>query len=191
MDKKRKHLKKLVLSSLFTALIVVSRFIVIPLPATPVPIALQDFTALLAGVLLPPLSATLSVALFLFLCAIGAPCLSSGVSGINAIIHSPTAGFILGYLLAAVTTSVLIKAFSYHKVTSSKVQVVKLVAAILAGFLVLYTAGIIGFMLVTGSSFLPAVSATFIPFIPGTVIKIGALTILGVKVQGLITNFIS
>jgi biotin transport system substrate-specific component len=74
--------------------------IAIPLPFTPIPIATQPSIVLLLGVLLGSKRALMAVAAFLGQVAIGLPVCAGGVGGI-AKFAGPTAGYLIGYLVAA------------------------------------------------------------------------------------------
>lgn len=169
------------MSALFAALIAVSRFITIQLAFTPVPIAFQDMMSMLSGVLLGPLYGSLAVLLFLAMGCLGLPVLSSGVSGLQAIIASPTAGFILGYLLAAFCAGFLTD--TLLKIT--KPFVVYTISAIIAS-VILFVSGIIGFMIITGSNLLVTIGAVVVPFIPGNIVKIVIIVMLAVRYKKVI-----
>ena len=82
----------------FTALISIGAYISIPIG--PVPIVLQNFFVLLAGVMLPRRTAAASVAVYLFLGAVGLPVFSGGTGGFAHFI-GPTGGYLIAYLPAA------------------------------------------------------------------------------------------
>lgn len=175
----------LTLSALFAALIGVARFVTIQLSFTPIPIVFQDMMVLLTGVLLGPLYGTISVALFLTMGALGLPVLSSGAAGLQAIIASPTAGFVLGYLAAAFTAGL---------VTDKLEEIIKptalYITASVAGTIVLFTLGVAGFALITKSTLAVTVASVIIPFIPGNILKIVIIVALAKKWKGVIKNYI-
>lgn len=74
--------------------------VAIPLPFTPVPIATQPAIVLMLGVLLGSKRALAAVGAFLGQAAFGLPVLAGGVGGIVKF-AGPTAGYIVGYLIAA------------------------------------------------------------------------------------------
>ena len=75
--------------------------IAIPLPGTPVPLTLQPFVVVLAGLLLGPLDAAGAMVAYLVLGALGAPVFAPmGPPGIARLL-SPTGGYLLAYPLAA------------------------------------------------------------------------------------------
>lgn len=95
-----KRTKKMALTALFTALMIIGGFIRIPAPFAP--ITLQAQIALLSGVLLGGLWGSLAVLLYAFLGLIGLPIFAGG--GGFAYVLQPTFGYVLGFVLAALVT---------------------------------------------------------------------------------------
>ena len=77
----------------------------IPVPGTPVPITLQTFVIMLAALMLPWRQAGAAIALYLAAGALGLPVFAGGASTLALV--GPSAGFLLGFLPAAVITSLL------------------------------------------------------------------------------------
>lgn len=179
------------LSALFAAIICCARFITISLAFTPVPIVVQDMFAMLGGVLLGPLYGTISVGIFLLLCAVGVPVLSSGVVGLAAITASPTVGFILGYIVSAfvagMATTVL---FGVKKNASPKVELLFYAVAAVVASVVLFACGVVGFMIITGNSFAVTIAAVVVPFLPGNVVKIVIIAMLAKRFRPLIASYL-
>lgn len=99
--------RSLVMIALFTAIIVVLGLIPpIPVGVLPVPIHAQSLGVLLAGVVLGARGGTLSVLLLIVLVAIGLPVLSGGRGGL-AVFASPTAGYLVGFVPAALVTGLI------------------------------------------------------------------------------------
>ncbi len=82
--------------------------VVIPLPFTPVPIALQPHVCLLLGALLGSKRGFFAVLLFLMEGAFGLPFFSKGNSGL-AYLFGPTGGYLLSYPLIAYLTGFLLE----------------------------------------------------------------------------------
>ena len=120
----------LILSALFIALITVGAFIKIPIG--PVPISLQFMFVLLAGQILKPRSALLTLIIYLVMGLLGLPVFSGG-GGLSYVL-TPTFGYIVGFVFAAITVS-----FISHSV---KKTFSKLFLANFAGFLVVYIFGL-------------------------------------------------
>lgn len=82
--------------------------IAIPLPFSPVPIALQPHICLLLGALLGSRKGSLAVLLFLAQGIIGLPVFALGKAGIT-ILLGPTGGYLMGYVIGAWLTGYIIE----------------------------------------------------------------------------------
>jgi biotin transport system substrate-specific component len=107
-----------------------------------------------------------AVGLFLLAGLLNFPVFSGGGSGI-ARFAGPTGGYLIGYLLAAVTAGLI--AGRPHKAPHDKTA--RLIAAVTAGFLVVYVPGIIWLKISRGISWERTFLAGFVPFIPGDILK--------------------
>lgn len=158
------HAKTAAYISTFAALIIVLGFIPpIPTGALGVPIVVQNLGVMIAPLLLGPRMGTLSVALFMALACTGLPILPGGRSGLVAI-ASPTGGFFIGYLFAALIIG-WISTFRRGRNIG-----INLLACIVGAIIVNYACGVIGVMLMGDVSFKAAL-LTLPPFIPGDLIK--------------------
>lgn len=92
-----------VAGSLFVALCAQIR---VPLPFTPVPLSGQTLGVLLVGGLLGPRLGLLSLLLYLVQGAVGLPVFADSKAGL-AILLGPTAGYLVGFPLAAALTGYL------------------------------------------------------------------------------------
>lgn len=87
--------------SLFAAIMgIFAIFPPIPVPFIPVPIVVQTIGIMFAGGILGAKRGGLSILLFVFLVAVGAPLLTGGRGGLGVLI-GPTGGYILAYPIAA------------------------------------------------------------------------------------------
>lgn len=129
-----------------------------------VPITAQSMGIMLAGVMLGAWRGAAAVALFLLVVALGAPLLAGGRGGLG-VFFGPSAGFLLGYPVAA-----FVAGFIMQKLKNQPVLPVALVAAVIGGILVLYPLGILGMSALGSLSPLDAAKACLI-FIPGDTIK--------------------
>ena len=120
----------LILSAFFIALITVGAFIKIPIG--PVPITLQFMFVLLAGQLLNPKSAVLSLTLYTAMGLMGLPVFSGG-GGISYIL-TPTFGYIIGFIFAAIIVSAVSR--------KGKNAFLKYLFANLLGFIAVYICGL-------------------------------------------------
>ena len=166
-------LLKLAITALFAALVSVGTFIAIPVG--PIPIVLQNFFALLSGLVLGPLMGAVAVGLFLIAGTLGFPVFAGGTGGI-AHFAGPTGGYLLGYLLAAVTAGLI----AGKPQPDVKTPVFRIILAVVAGFLAIYVPGLFWLVLRWNLSPGKAFLTGFVPFIAGDVLKgIAAVLISG------------
>ena len=162
--------RDLVLVSLFAALIVA--FGVMP-PITlgfiPVPITLQSFGVMLAGVVLGARRGALAPLLVILLVAIGLPVLSGGRGGL-AVFAGPTVGFLVGWVPAAYVTGLIAERFARHSISGFAQTAGFLAAAVAGGVVVLYALGIGWLAFGAGLGFSKAFLGSM-AFIPGDLLK--------------------
>ena len=150
----------------------------ISVPGISVPITAQTLGVMIAGLMLVPVEAFLSVALFVGLVAAGLPLLSGGRGGLG-VFTGPSAGFVLGFPVAAAAVAILIGGLQH--VGGARSRAVQLgthfVAAVLGGVVVLYAIGIpIGSLvgdIPLGTFFRGSMS-----FVPGDLLKAVAATLV-------------
>jgi len=153
--------KDLILPALFAALTGVLSFVSIPLPFSPVPVTGQSLGVMLAGAILTPHQAGLSMVTFLLLGIAGAPVFSGGTAGFG-VLAGPTGGYLFGFLVGAVTIALL----------RGNNKLPQLITAVLLGGLVaVYIPGALWLSRVTGLDLAGAVSVGVLPYLPGDVIK--------------------
>ncbi|MFP4475548.1 MAG: biotin transporter BioY [Desulfatibacillaceae bacterium] len=90
-------------TSLMAAMIACGAYIVIPVG--PVPVVLQNFFVLLAGLLLGPVRAAAAMGVYYLAGIAGAPVFSGGGAGWSHFL-GPTGGYLLGYLPAVVIVGI-------------------------------------------------------------------------------------
>lgn len=161
--------KDLVRIALFTALIAVLGLIPkIDLPfAAGVPITAQTLGVMLAGLMLGARNGALTVMLFLFVVALGAPVLSGGRGGLG-VFMGPTVGFLLGWVAGA-----WVCGFLGRRLMEGMPQrkfLAALLASLLGGVLVIYAFGIPGLAVIAGMDIGKAAMVT-LAFLPGDLIK--------------------
>ncbi|MDD4082830.1 MAG: biotin transporter BioY [Sphaerochaetaceae bacterium] len=169
MEEKKKFLsmERLVLISLFSALIIAGTFLRIPLP--PIPVTLQTFFVYLAALALGPVTALLSVLVYLFLGLVGLPVFTSG--GGFAAFAGPTGGFLIGMLPAAFFGGLI--AFS-KKESSTLVNIIALVVATL----IIYALGTWYFSYSLKKTIAESLVLCCYPFLIGDAVKIVTAVIL-------------
>ena len=159
-----KALVKISLTALFAALIAAGTFIAIPIG--PVPIVLQNLFCLLSGLILGPLLGGAAVGIFLLAGILNFP-VFAGASGGIARFAGPTGGFLIGYLLMAITAGLIAGKPRSNKITSLP----RLVIAAALGILIVYVPGVAWLKLSRGLSLSQSFSMGFVPFIIGDILK--------------------
>lgn len=139
-----------------------------------VPITAQTLGVMLAGTVLGARNGALAVLLFCALALVGLPILSGGRTGLVAI-TSPSAGFFLGFPLAAFVTGWLM---SVQKDVST---VGTFNAAAFGGIVALYIPGVLGISLVAGKPLVEAFWGAMV-FVPGDVVKAAVCALVTVAV---------
>ena len=157
--------RSMVLAALFAVLTAVGAQVRIPLPL--VPVTLQVLFVFLAGVLLPPRAAAASMILYVGMGLLGLP-VFAGESGPSIVMH-PTFGFLAGFVGAAWTISLIVRARGRTFPACF--------AACLAGMGVIYAIGVAGlylnvnFVLGKHMTWAGAVKVGVVPFIAGDLLK--------------------
>lgn len=156
--------------SLFAALMAVMGLIPkIDLPLG-VPITIQSLGVMLAGVMLGPWRGLQSMLLFLAAVAVGLPLLSGGRGGIG-VFMAPSAGYLLGYALAAgITGAVMYVLQGGAQRSPGRTAAHAFVAALIGGLIFEHLFGVLGLMALAKLSLAQAVKATLL-FVPGDLIK--------------------
>jgi biotin transport system substrate-specific component len=135
--------------------------IALPLPNTPVPLTLQPFVVVLAGLLLGPLDAAAAMVLYLVAGAVGAPVFAPmGPPGLARLL-GPTGGYLLAYPVAAAVAGWL---------GAGRERFAQRLAAAVAGILVLYVGGLSQLVIITGSLAAATVMGV-IPFAAADIVK--------------------
>lgn len=131
----------------------------IVIPIGPVPFNLAVFGAFLAGMLLSPGMAVLSMATYWLMAAIGLPVMAGLQGGLGAVL-SPTGGYMAGYLLLAGCTALV----------AERPMPMRL-AGMALGLVLCYTLGTVWFICATGTALPAALAMCVLPFIPADVAK--------------------
>ena len=131
----------------------------IVIPIEPVPFNLAVFGAFLAGMLLSPGMAVLSMATYWLMAAIGLPVMAGLQGGLGAVL-SPTGGYVAGYLLLAGCTALV----------AERPMPMRL-AGMALGLVLCYTLGPVWFICATGTALPAALAMCVLPFIPADVAK--------------------
>ncbi|CAI8868219.1 biotin transporter BioY [Bacillus pseudomycoides] len=156
--------KNLVFVALFSAVMGVLGLIPpIALSVTPVPITLQSLGVMLAGGLLGSRLGALSQMVFLFVVGIGAPLLAGGRGGPGVFV-SPSAGYLIGYVVGAFVIGYLVERLRHASVI--KVFLIN----IIGGILVVYIFGVTVQSFIMDISVWQAIKVSVV-FLPGDFVK--------------------
>ena len=144
-----------------------------------VPITVQTLGVMLAGLLLGPRLAALSVLLFLFMVLLGAPFLSGGRGGLG-VLFGPTVGFLLGWIPGALVVGLVYLGLTQPAQDSQKYRVPRrgfsiffaaALASFLGGVLVIYALGI-PMLAWRANMALGQAAAVSLTFLPGDILKL-------------------
>ncbi len=171
------NVKPLLYAALFAALTAIGAFIKIPLPLSPVPITLQVFFVLLAGLVLGARWGGTSMVVYVMLGIIGLPVFSGGSSGLGVLL-GPTGGYLIGFVAGAFVTGLIY--------TKAGDNVPATIGAMIGGLAVIYLLGVIQLSLVANMSIQQAVAVGMIPFLIGDAIKIVAALIVADRIRPLL-----
>lgn len=149
-------------SALLTAIICVLGYIIIPIPFSPVAITGQSLAVMLAGCLLTPLQAGISMISFLFLGCVGVPVFSGGRAGIGILVGQ-SGGYYIGYLIGAVLISVLAR--------KSNSLLWRFAACFIGGIVIVHFLGAVWLGFITNVGIKKSFILGSLPFIPGDLLK--------------------
>lgn len=140
-----------------------------------VPISAQSMGAMLAGAVLGARRGAAAMGLFLLLVALGLPLLAGGRGGVGVFV-SPTGGFALGFVPAALVTGWVVE---HLRLRPAGLRAA--LGAVIGGIGVLYICGAAGLALVADMPLTGAAKLVLV-FIPGDLLKAG---VTGMLVQSL------
>lgn len=154
---------------LWAALIALGGWLSIPLPG--LPLSLQTFFVILAGLLEGPKIGASAAGLYLLAGFLGLPVFTGGLGG-PAILFRPSAGFALAFPLGAAAAGLIGRrrgvGVSFFRA---------FVAALVGGLLIIYTFGFFG--LLVNTDLLPRAAAKLLlALIPGDLFKFAAAALL-------------
>lgn len=160
--------------ALLIAINCISAYIIIPLPFSQSPIALQTLVINLIAFLLKPKDAVICLLAYIGIGLIGIPVFTGGTAGPGKM-FGPTGGYIWAYVAAAFLISYL-KGNTYNLKRYAA-------AAILIGIPVIYLGGVVQLKLVTGMPWSAAVLTGALPFIPLDIVKALCAALLAKPLQ--------
>jgi len=159
---------------IFAALTAIMAQISIPLPYG-VPMTMQTFAVMLAGIVLGPKRATIAMVVYMLLGAVGIP-VFSGFKGGLGIILGLTGGFILTFPLMA-----LVSGFADFKKNK-----LRAIGFLLIGTIINFAGGSIMYAVMAGVSFADSFMRVVLPFIPNSLLKIALALFVGERCRSLL-----
>ena len=174
--------RNLTLCAICAAITCVLAPLSIPL-AGGVPVSLATFAIMLAGVLLGGSMGALSQLIYVLLGAVGLPVFAGWTGGPGKLLGM-TGGFIVGYIPLAWLTGLIYKKFG--GTAKKPVKILFMILGMIVGNLALYTLGTAWFMALTGMTLEGSLAACVIPFLPGDVVKMAAVALIGLPVEAAI-----
>ena len=130
-------------AALFAALLGAFSYVAFPYPLSPAPVTLQVLGVFLAGLFCGPMWGAVACGLYLLAGALGAPVFAGGAAGLGVLL-GPTAGYLWSYPFAAAVIGGL--AYGRSAVEPDRVWLGRLVVALVAGIVVIYSCGTLGLM---------------------------------------------
>lgn len=181
MKKRETNIRELCSIGLLTAVICVIAPFSIPMPLG-VPMTMQTFAIILAGIILGAKKGALATLLYVLLGVIGLPIFSNFTGGWQSLI-GPTGGFILSFPIMAYLIGLGMQYRTKYRWS--------LWAGLIAGTTMNFLGGVLMFCLITNSSLATGCATCILPFIPGTILKTVLATMLGLHVQKRITTMLN
>jgi biotin transport system substrate-specific component len=170
--KNKLTIRELAHIAIFTAIIAICAQIRFPMPFG-VPLTLQTFAIMLAGVVLGMRNGTIAVTVYVLLGIAGAPVFQSFTGG-PAVVFGPTGGFVLSFPLMALLAGIGAKR------NNNIWLILWLVAAVTLN----YICGMAVFGLITGNTL------AVLAFIPLDTVKIIMVAVTGKKIRYIMSRFL-
>ncbi|EUJ47236.1 biotin transporter BioY [Paenilisteria rocourtiae] len=167
-----KKLKQLIINALFAVIIAILAQVTIPIG--PIPLTGQTFAVGLAATILGARNATIAVAVYVFLGAIGIPVFAGMTAGLG-IIFGPTGGFLIGFLFNAYITGYLIEKTNF--------SILPAIFANIIGTFVTLLFGVIWLKFSGDLSWTTAFTAGAIPFILPGILKAVFAALAGISIR--------
>lgn len=167
-----KKLKQLIINALFAVIIAILAQITIPIG--PIPLTGQTFAVGLAATILGARNATISVAVYIVLGAIGVPVFAGMTAGLG-IIFGPTGGFLIGFLFNAYITGYLIEKTNFSMAYAIFANIIGAFVTLLFGAFWLKISGDL--------SWSTAFTAGVIPFIIPGILKATFAALVGISIR--------
>lgn len=174
MKQKKISVSEMALIAVMAAVTCIMGPLSIPIPFSVVPISLTNLAVYLAIYVLGCRRGTLSYLVYLLLGLVGVP-VFSGFSGGVGKLFGPTGGYLLGFIFMALICGWAIDHFSCKLVPSF--------IGMLLGTVVCYAFGTAWLAYQANLTFMAALAAGVLPFIPGDLAKMVIAAVLGLQIR--------
>ena len=181
MNKHTLPIQDLCLIGTITSILVIMAQISIPMPLG-VPMTMQTFAVMLAGILLGPRKGTIAIVVYILLGAIGLPVFSNFTGGLQCLI-GPTGGFLWSFPVMTWLIGLGTKQWPRHKTL--------FILSLIIGNTMNLLCGTIFFSLLQHVTFSVAATTCLLPFIPVTILKIILATTAGLKIRKRLASILS
>lgn len=165
--------------ALMVAMNCVSAYIIIPLPFSLSPIALQTLIVNLTGYVLNAKQAFMTMLVYLLVGLAGVPVFTGGSAGPGKL-FGPTGGYIIGFLF----TAVFLAYFRGEKYSFKRYALLGCVI----GIPLIYVFGVIQLKLITGMGWDKAIMTGALPFIPLDIVKCLAAAVIAGPINRIFAN---
>jgi biotin transport system substrate-specific component len=156
----------------------------IPLGILPVPVTMQSLGVMLVGLILGPRRAAAAVLVVVALVTMGLPVLAGGRGGL-AVLVGPTAGYLYGWIFAALTIG--LGAMWSRRLASPLARgLADVLVCVFGGVVVGHACGVIWLTSITGIGWSKALLGTLL-FVPGDLVKAVLAVLVATRLEALIT----
>ena len=165
--------------ALMVAMNCVSAYIIIPLPFSLSPLALQTLIVNLTGYVLNAKQAFMTMLVYLLVGLAGVPVFTGGSAGPGKL-FGPTGGYIIGFLF----TAVFLAYFRGEKYSFKRYALLGCVI----GIPLIYVFGVVQLKLITGRGWDKAIMTGALPFIPLDIVKCLAAAVIAGPINRIFAN---
>ena len=165
--------------ALMVAMNCVSAYIIIPLPFSLSPLALQTLIVNLTGYVLNAKQAFMTMLVYLLVGLAGVPVFTGGSAG-SGKLFGPTGGYIIGFLF----TAVFLAYFRGEKYSFKRYALLGCVI----GIPLIYVFGVVQLKLITGMGWDKAIMTGALPFIPLDIVKCLAAAVIAYPINRIFAN---
>lgn len=165
--------------ALMVAMNCVSAYIIIPLPFSLSPLALQTLIVNLTGYVLNAKQAFMTMLVYFLVGLAGVPVFTGGSAGPGKL-FGPTGGYIIGFLFTAVF-------LAYFKGEKYNFKRYALLGCVI-GIPLIYVFGVVQLKLITGMGWDKAILTGALPFIPLDIVKCLAAAVIAGPINRIFTD---